>query len=262
MNTTHEDLRFHRGHPRILMYHAVEEVDEDPNRISVTPRRFASQMEHLRRRRLRGVSVAELVAAAERGDDRGLVGLTFDDGFDNFIDHALPVLRRRGFTATVFPVVGLLGGGNEWDAGGPEFRIVDEEQLRTIVASGMEVGSHSLSHPRLSRLPAAEVRREVEDSRSRLEAVVGREVAGFCYPYGDHDPQVVGAVQDAGYAYACAYHTHGVWSRFTLPRANVGQSEGAIRLEAKLQLTDPLERIRRWRAGGGEAGAVTVGSGS
>ena len=83
-----------RDTPMIFMYHGVADVDEDPNQLCVSPARFAEQMAWLARRGLRGVGIAELVDAMRAGRQRGLVGLTFDDGYTNVLETALPVLRR------------------------------------------------------------------------------------------------------------------------------------------------------------------------
>jgi peptidoglycan/xylan/chitin deacetylase (PgdA/CDA1 family) len=238
---------FHRPAPRILMYHSISRVPRDPNHVCVPPNRFAQQMAYLRRRRLRGVSIRELLTAAAEGTDRGLVGLTFDDGFDDYVTNALPVLQRLGFTATLFPVVDLLGSTNVWDRGEPTLRLIDAEQASELAGTDTELGSHALSHPRLTTLDDAQLDAEVIGSRERLSEVIGRDVPGFCYPYGDHDARVVEAVRRAGYDYACAYQTHGRWDRLTLPRTHVGQPDGPIRLEAKLQIDDRLQQLRRRR---------------
>jgi peptidoglycan/xylan/chitin deacetylase (PgdA/CDA1 family) len=238
---------FHRPAPRILMYHSISLVARDPNHVCVSPHRFAQQMDYLRRRRLRGVSIRELLAAAAEGRDRRLVGLTFDDGFDDYVTNALPVLQRLGFTATLYPVVDLLGKTNVWDPGEPTLRLVDAEQARELAATDTEVGSHTLSHAHLTSLDDAELEAEVVRSREQLGEILGREVAGFCYPYGEHDGRVVEAVRRAGYDYACAYQTHGRWDRLTLPRTHVGQPDGPVRFEAKLQIDDRLQQLRRRR---------------
>ncbi|NED86362.1 polysaccharide deacetylase family protein, partial [Streptomyces sp. SID11233] len=84
----------------MLMYHSVSEVREDPYRVTVTPHRLERQLRWLRRRGLRGVCVATLLAARAAGRGEGLVGLTFDDGYADFLSHAVPLLHRYGCTAT------------------------------------------------------------------------------------------------------------------------------------------------------------------
>ena len=84
------------------MYHGVGEVPEDPNHLFVSPRRFAEQMAWLERCGLRGVGVGSLTDAMREDGGRGLVGITFDDGYASVLESALPELKRREFGATVF----------------------------------------------------------------------------------------------------------------------------------------------------------------
>jgi Predicted xylanase/chitin deacetylase len=76
------------------------------------------------------------------------------------------------------------------------------EELSFLVKEGVEIGSHTLTHPFLTKIPPAEARREIEDSKKLLEDKLGVEVKGFCYPYGDHNREVVEMVKKAGYQYA------------------------------------------------------------
>lgn len=231
---THQALRSGRraGHPVVLMYHSVDTGD-DPYRITVSPARFEKQMEWLARRGLRGTSMRELLDAADRGCAGRLVGITFDDGYADFATHALPVLARHGFTATVFMVAGKLGGSNDWDEQGPTKQLMSADQVRTAARMGIEIGSHGVAHIRLSEADADVLREEIVESRERLEAVVGAPVRGFCYPYGDV-PDAVHIPRDAGYDYAVATRTSARRHRYALPRIYVGERDGAVRLLAKL----------------------------
>ena len=123
------------GMPLVLMYHSVEPYQADPYLVTVSPPRFGQQMGWLARRGLRGVSMRELLSARAAGAGRGLVGLTFDDGYADFSRHALPVLRRYGFGATVFVIAGRLGGDNAWDPEGPRKRLMDAGEVRDLLAA-------------------------------------------------------------------------------------------------------------------------------
>ena len=136
----------------VLMYHSVEPYQADPYLVTVSPPRFEQQMRWLARRGLRGTSVRDLLAARAVGAAKGLVGLTFDDGYADFARHALPVLQRFGFGATVFVIAGRLGGDNAWDLEGPRKQLMDARQVRDLGQAGIEIGSHGLRHV---RLPAA-----------------------------------------------------------------------------------------------------------
>jgi peptidoglycan/xylan/chitin deacetylase (PgdA/CDA1 family) len=220
--------------PPVLMYHSISPSSEpDPHRLRVHPDRLDRHLRLLRRLGLRGVSLTELVRAADRGKTAGLVGLTFDDGYTDFLDHAMPVLARHGMTATVYVVAGRLGGRNEWDAG-PSLGLVDETQVRAIAAAGYEVGSHTLTHCRLPGASPATLAAEVGDSKRVLEDVLQAEVAGFCYPWGDFDAAAADAARAAGYDHACVTGDYLPGDRFTLPRSYVAPGDSALHLVAKL----------------------------
>jgi peptidoglycan/xylan/chitin deacetylase (PgdA/CDA1 family) len=216
------------------MYHSISPSRlPDPHRIRVHPTRLAGHLRLLRRLGLRGVSLRELLAAHDRGNSAGLVGLTFDDGYVDFLDHAVPVLARYGMTATLYVVAGRLGGTNEWDEG-PRLDLVDAHQVRAVVAAGHEVGSHTLRHVRLQGADPAVLTEEIAGSRRVLEDVLQDAVPGFCYPWGDFDGAAARAVRDAGYDHACVTGDFLPGDRFTVPRSYVAPRDGAARLLAKL----------------------------
>src|SRR3712207_5321060 len=100
----------------VFMYHSVSPSSApDPHLLRIHPERLDAQLRTLRRLGLRGVSVSTLLAALEKGTGHRLVGLTFDDGYTDFLRHAVPVLGRHGMTATVYVVAGRLAGQNDWE---------------------------------------------------------------------------------------------------------------------------------------------------
>ncbi|MFC5994837.1 polysaccharide deacetylase family protein [Pseudonocardia hispaniensis] len=226
--------RLHGGRcPLILMYHSVAPYDHDPYLVTVRPQRFDEQLRWLRRRGLRGTSVGELLGALRAGTARGLVGLTFDDGYADFVDHVLPLLRRYRFTASVYVVAGRIGGYNAWDDAGTAKPLLTAEQVATVAAAGMEIGSHGLWHTSLTSGSAAQRQTELLDSRWLLQEVSGQDVAGFCYPYGDVDAAAVSAVRAAGYRYACAIRPSRLSGVHALPRTYIGDRDRTLRLLAK-----------------------------
>lgn len=222
--------------PMILMYHAVANVAADPNLLCVPPERFAEQMAWMDRCRLRGVSVSTLIEAMRAGRSRGLVGITFDDGYASVLDAALPVLHRHGFGATVFVISDRLGGRNDWDEG-TDWPLLSAAGVRELASAGIEIGSHSASHVRLSGLAPGQLVRQVGQSRADLAALLGCEVPGFAYPYGAMDATARQAVHDAGYSYACAVqaplHALGF---LALPRIYAGPRDTATRMTVKRHL--------------------------
>lgn len=192
-------------------------------------------MRFLKRSGLRGVSVRELLHAAGTKGARKLVGLTFDDGYDNFLHAALPILQRYGFSATVFAVGGMLGAENTWDER-PRMRLLGTDDMREAAKRGMEVSSHGMSHIRLSGLRAEELEKEVVESRRVLSEILDEAVEGFCYPYGSVDAAATRTVRQAGYTYACACWTRVESNIYDLPRPPVWEIDGPLMLMAKLKV--------------------------
>lgn len=217
--------------PLVLMYHSVAPYEQDPYLVTVRPERFEQQLRWLHRHGLRGTSMRELLAARREGTDRNLVGLTFDDGYADFGEHALPALDRYGFTATVFVIADLLGGSNCWDVAGPRKALMTAREIRDVAQRGMEIGSHSRRH--VSLTSTGDLIAEVAESRAILEDVTGADVTGFCYPYGHLDAPAVEAVRAAGYHYGCAIWRSPLTGQHALPRSYIGDRDGSLRLLAK-----------------------------
>jgi peptidoglycan/xylan/chitin deacetylase (PgdA/CDA1 family) len=213
--------------PVILMYHSISPDDDDPFDITVRPPRFGQQLRWLRRTGRTGTSVGQLLAAGQQGEARRLVGLSFDDGYADFIEHALPALQRYGFSATMFVPAGQLGQANDWDPAGPRKRIMTAPQLRKIAEAGVEIGSHGFRHRSLPGTSDAELAEEIETSRATLQDITGQPVTGFCYPYGHLDERAVRGVQAAGYGYGCSVWPTEFAGQHALPREYMRQSDSA-----------------------------------
>jgi peptidoglycan/xylan/chitin deacetylase (PgdA/CDA1 family) len=186
------------GYVPILMYHYVRSVDPEQDelgyRLSVTPEVFAEQMAWLDENDYTPITAAHL-ADCLRGwrdcPERPVV-LSFDDGYEDAYTEALPILEAYGFTGTFYVVTEFVGrpGYMSW------------EQIRSMHASGMEIGSHSLTHPDLALLDAERARAEITESRELIESELGARVRSFCYPIGSYSPEVAAMVLEAGYTNA------------------------------------------------------------
>jgi peptidoglycan/xylan/chitin deacetylase (PgdA/CDA1 family) len=193
--------------PVILMYHGVGAIGESPGCYVVPVARFRRQMAWLHWRRYRVIGLEELLEHRRRHEPppaRSVV-ITFDDGYADNRRLALPVLRARGYRATFFLVSAHLGGSNLWDtdgelAGRP---LLSQDDARAMLEVGMEIGAHTRTHPVLPDLSDAEAEREVGGAREELEAVLGRPVRTFAYPYGRLNPSTTAAVIRSGYEAAC-----------------------------------------------------------
>ncbi len=192
--------------------------------------------------------MGELRRATSIGDIKGLVGLTFDDGYEDFLHTAVPVMERLGFSATLFVVASLLGKESSWKGirePMPRFRVLGAEHLREVSARGMEVGAHSMTHVMLPGLESELLEREVNGSRRVLSEILGETVEGFSYPYGILDRAAVQAVRQAGYAYACSVKGWVERSVYDLPRIPISEKDHIMRFKAKLKVYSLYSTIAR-----------------
>jgi len=133
------------------------------------------------------------------------IALTFDDGFRNVLQNALEPLAANGLRAIQFLVPQYIGKLNQWDLrdGEAPEPLMNEVEIREWLAAGHTIGSHSLTHPRLTRLTLRDAREEIFASKKMLEDTFGLAVGDFCYPYGDWNEAVRDLVMEAGYRTAC-----------------------------------------------------------
>ena len=179
----------------ILTWHAI---DHRSAVISVSPSQFRWQMEQLSARGMSGISLARAFAHLERTGEfpQNAVALTFDDGYLSVLEHALPVMMDLGFEATVFLVTGLMGmNASDARAAHADFGrdVLSWEQAERLVRAGFEVGSHTLNHPDLRRLPAADQEQELAQSKALLEQRLQPRVDALAYPYGHFNAEVLTA---------------------------------------------------------------------
>ena len=190
----------------ILMYH---QVDAEPPKGSpmrglvVAPATFARHMAALNALGYQGKSMGDLLPYL-KGQKRGKVfGITFDDGYENNLRCALPVLKRFGFTSTCYIVANQVGKTNGWDKerGVLQVPLMNAQELQAWIDAGQEVGSHTVNHANLETLNEAEQATEIIQSKMQLEALVDQPggVQHFCYPYGRLNKTAVQSVKQAGY---------------------------------------------------------------
>jgi peptidoglycan/xylan/chitin deacetylase (PgdA/CDA1 family) len=198
-----------RSRVPILMYHAV--MPEPPSsflKYAITPKTFAAQIGWLARAGYESIDLDTLLdaRAGRRTLPRKPVVITFDDGFQNCADHAVPILADRGFTAIFYLVAGLMGGSSRWlvDILGLAFPLMDWTTVRDLERDGFFFGAHTMSHPHLAEVTPERCREEVVTSRRVLEDGLGHEVRHFAYPHGSYDPRVRDIVAEAGYRSACS----------------------------------------------------------
>lgn len=164
---------------------------------------FDRQMSELREAGFQSMSLSD--AFADMPGSTSRVVLTFDDGFRNVLENGLEALSHSGFRAIQFLLPDLLGKSNDWEQAegeAPE-SLMDEAAIREWLAAGHEIGSHTSSHPWLTRIPVERAREEIGASRKKLEDRFQVPIHHFCYPYGDWNETVQDLVVEAGYTTAC-----------------------------------------------------------
>ncbi len=194
--------RDHSGGLRILLYHRVT---GEPDRLAVSPGRFSDQVGHIRSL---GIRLVDVESAAERLaaglDCSEICALTFDDGYADVLTNAVPVLRRYGFSATMFIPTGAIDGTSEFPwYEGRQPPLMNWEEIRLLAADGtLRFGAHTVTHPNLLALSEDSARDEIDRSKRDLERQLGAPVESFSYPAGLYSPRDVALVSDAGFRVA------------------------------------------------------------
>lgn len=216
----------------VLCYHAISSAW--PAEVAVTPVHFARQIEVLKERGYRGVTFGS-IARGEEADK--VVAVTFDDAYRSVVEHALPVLNRLGMPATVFVPTDYVGRDliswarlGRWVGTGyeDELKPMSWEEVRALSGAGWEIGSHTKSHPNLTRIPDEQLSTELRDSRQKCEEQIGKPCRSLAFPFGDHDDRVVSAAERAGYSAAATLLAGGAGrSPLRWPRVFVSRQDGA-----------------------------------
>ncbi|HET9529635.1 MAG TPA: polysaccharide deacetylase family protein [Blastocatellia bacterium] len=200
----------------VLCYHGVTERPKrsvrDPAGLHVRRDRFIAQIDYLKRH-YRVISLSDYLKA--RRERKPLppysVVITFDDGYRNFLTVAAQRLAERGLPAAVFLVTdrireeGHRAPASRWSAEDDEAYLSWVEVLELGGKPGIEIGSHTCTHPKLSKLTKQEIERELKESREAIRARLGGRDIPFAYPYGDYSDCVIDQSRRAGYV--CALTT-------------------------------------------------------
>jgi peptidoglycan/xylan/chitin deacetylase (PgdA/CDA1 family) len=231
----------------ILTYHQITPLkNRGPGNhpgLYVHPRQFCLQMLYLR---LTGHSVISLETLI-----KALLGeinlpyrpavITFDDGYDGVYRYAYPILARLNWSATVFAIIQAIQQAEKEDAErrAEHLCYMSIGQLQVLSRSGWAIGSHSVTHPRLTELSEAGIQRELVESRELLQGWIQAPVDFFCYPQGVVNKQLQELVAASGYLGACGItfgSRHSKQHRYNLPRVAINWDH-----------TLPLFAYRLWR---------------
>jgi peptidoglycan/xylan/chitin deacetylase (PgdA/CDA1 family) len=190
----------------VLMYHSISRPRGRLGKLGVSPGLLAEHLWLLRSHGYELTGLTEALALTAAEPSRAIVALTFDDGYCDFLDAAVPALEAAGARATLYVPTMFVGGAADWlgSAAHSMPPLLSWGELRECVDTAcVEIGSHSHTHSHLDTLTAEEVHREVVRSKVLLEDRLQVPVRSFCYPHGYHSRAVREAVRSAGYDNAC-----------------------------------------------------------
>lgn len=238
----------------ILMYHHVCPEHMTPKvlpnaelegwEFNIDPKDFDTQLVYLRRRGFTFVPLEEYVSELGTGriNRQRLVAVTFDDGWRDNFEHALPVLLSNSVPATFFVVSGDMPGVDQ-------SRRMSADQLKLLNQRGMTIGAHSRTHPNLATLSPEQLLEEVHGCKSELEHACGSDVKFFAYPGGRFSPLVVDVCREAGFQAACSVISWGFnseLSRYWLYRDVLSNQCNA--LTDRLRTNYVFRSMLGWRA--------------
>jgi peptidoglycan/xylan/chitin deacetylase (PgdA/CDA1 family) len=221
---------------RILFYHRVS---DDHDELAVSPRNFRRQMDYLASQSYQVVDVLGAVELLDRGAESAkTLGLSFDDGYLDVAEQALPILQERGFHATVFVATAVAGGWAKFDWYRRQPSVLGWDEIIELDGEGtLRFEAHSLTHPNLLALRNEAAREEIVGSKAALEARLGRPSEVFAYPSGLFGLRERDLVEAAGFraAVTCepGLNTRGT-DRFSLRRCQVDARDSLLDFLAKV----------------------------
>jgi len=152
--------------------------------------------------------------------------ITFDDGWRDNYANAFPIMQKYRYTATVFLTFAYIGKKKDY---------LTWEQVIEMKKAGFDFGSHTLTHPHLTKISLKEARKEIIESREILEDKIGEKVVSFCYPYGEYNSQIIEIVKEAGYLGAVVTPPSGRCenSIYTVRRAGIYSADTILSFRIK-----------------------------
>jgi peptidoglycan/xylan/chitin deacetylase (PgdA/CDA1 family) len=221
--------------PVIVCYHAVSE--KWPHQLAVSPSLVCHQLTVLMKRGYRPARLDDTLTVQRR-----LLHVTFDDAFAS-VTRAVPVLKQLGIPCTIFVCTDLADTGGplaipeltaDLEAYPAELSTLTWAQLAELPEDLVEVGSHTASHAHLTQLDDAELRRQLVQSRRRIEEELSRPCRYLAYPFGEEDRRVRIAARDAGYLAALGLpgrpRPH---DDYGIPRVGLFSHDGTFRTAMK-----------------------------
>lgn len=218
----------------ILYYHRVGPLCDKRGKLTVSPETFYEQMTLLKRLNFDVCSIDDLFKSERK--KRRTIAITFDDGYKDVLKHAVPVLLKYRFNATFFIVANFVGKKDDFNStvGLPPQDLFNEHDIRRLFNYGMTIGSHSMSHSDLSAIDQVSLEREIKDSKSMLESIIGAEIKYLAYPKGMHNKDTAECAKNQGYYAAFGTKHADNNSLYTIKRIPVSSRDNFSRFLFKL----------------------------
>ena len=187
----------------ILMYHSIESMPKSTimRSLHVPPKRFKFQMWLLKILGYKGLSLKELKPYLDGDKEGKVVGITFDDGYQNVLINAAPILKKYNFSATCYLVSESIGISNTWDLNKKitQRPLMTENEIYEWLSLGMDIGGHTQSHVDLTSVSEQRVQNEIYDSKADLEERFKVTISDFCYPFGLFNDLACNITKKSGY---------------------------------------------------------------
>jgi len=198
-------------HPRILMYHMISEHKKGAkfNSLRVHPNDFEKHISYLKSNGWTFFTMSELIQNSKKLPKKS-VAITFDDGYEDNYTNALPILQKYNAKATIYLVVdrhnrewsSLRKAKNNSGELKKEPKLLDNQLCKMLSSGLIEIGSHTLTHPNLSKLSNSEKQHEIFASKKAIEKTFNIQCTAFCFPFGIFDNEDIRLVKNAGYTSA------------------------------------------------------------
>ncbi len=241
---------------RVLGYHSIA---DHPSELCVSPADFENQLLYIKSKGFESLPIKDFTRIAEeRREVRNKLLITFDDGYLDFLELAVPILKKHGMHATVFVSPEYVGQSPgwlirdrqrivqlinsfpfseasrkqliEWNDQFATRALMNWQQLREVIQLGFDVQSHSLSHHFLTEVEPAQLLQDLKSSREQIETELRYPVHSIAYPYGDCNDVVFSAVKQAGYRIGFASVPHPSVFPYRIGRTQIGGSEMTVNL--------------------------------